>query len=332
MHAYNYCRKIISTSPRLLFLILLAFGATVAPRAQQNNSSLGINFSALVRDSAGNAQPSKPVQIRFTILTGQTGDASSAPWAEIQKTATDAFGFVNATIGAGVKAGGTAAAFAQVDFSQGNYWLLAEVFNTNSLSYQPLAKQPLQAVAYAKTAGAAGTQAVPPGTICAFAGDFNHIPAGWIECQGQQVDGNVAINVPLFKAIGYTWGGQGNIFRVPGANDLFLRGASNGKPGDPDAASRQPAGNLPPGSAGSYQQTTLQYHLHGINYGFDTASGLFPSPLNIGGVAPGFNTAYYQHPSTVGYAVSNLPGSQTPRPNGTDNHPMNVLVNYIIKL
>jgi microcystin-dependent protein len=306
--------------------------AAAALHAQGNIASLGINFSALVRDSSGSPQPSKPVQIRFTILTGQTGTAGNAPWVEIQKTVTDAFGFVNATIGTGAQAGGTATSFAQVDFSQGNYWLLAEVFDTKALTYQPLAKQALQAVAYAKTAGAAGTQAVPPGTICAFAGDFAHIPTGWVECQGQQLDNRVAANMPLFNVIGYTWGGEGNVFRLPGTNDLFLRGATNGKPGDPDAASRQPNGNLPATSAGSFQQTALQYHLHGINYGFDTASGLFPPPLSVGGFAPQSNTAYGQNPLTFGYAVSNLPGSQTPRPNSNDSHPVNVLVNYIIKL
>ena len=66
--------------------------------------------------------------------------------------------------------------------------------------------------------------AQPTGTIISYAGKA--IPAGWDLCDGKEVNKTEAKYVNLFKAIGNTWGGNGNPnFKLPDLKGQFLMGA-----------------------------------------------------------------------------------------------------------
>jgi len=285
--------------------------------SQANLESLGFNYSALVRDTAGRVQPSKQVKLRFTLLVGQIGTSETSPWIETQNVTTDAFGFVNVTIGNGTKQSGSqAASFADVDFTVTNYWILIEVFNNFTNSYDPLAKQAFQAVPYAKVAGTvSGNSGLLSGAIVAFGGDSAHIPKGWLLCDGRELDATDSRYINLFKAIGYNWGTSDNAtkFNIPDTRGLFLRGVNNGSGNDPDVADRtNNKGGNTGDKVGSYQVDEIKTHTHdfsAVRYrggnGNISESGT-GSYLNLGGT--------------------------TTSSGGNETRPKNVYVNYIIKL
>jgi microcystin-dependent protein len=312
----------------LLFFFLIVFSSL--SYAQVSMGSMGFNYSALVRDTAGRVQPLKPVTLRFTLLLGQNGTSTNSPWIETQNVNTDAYGFVNVTIGNGTKSGGTAASFTDVDFSMANYWILIEVYNNFSKAYDPLAKQAFQAVPYAKVAGAlAGGAAIPAGTIVAFGGEVNKIPQGWIICDGRELDNTDPRYQPLFNAIGYSWGTSNNAnkFKVPFTLGMFLRGTSNGYPhGDPDRNIRTP---INPGgnggdNVGSFQTDVFSSHNHGGGNHGHSWQGASTIDTWGGNVVVGGNGIGVKSTPSSGIIISTQGGNET--------RPKNVSVNYIIKL
>jgi hypothetical protein len=86
----------------------------------------------------------------------------------------------------------------------------------------------------------------PPGTITAFAGPIDKIPAGWLICDGKLYDRtekdpktHKLKYIALFNAIGVTWGGDAaNQFAVPDLRGVFLRGVSDVSAYDPDKNQR----------------------------------------------------------------------------------------------
>ncbi len=81
------------------------------------------------------------------------------------------------------------------------------------------------------------TGVIPVGTVIAFAGEKNNIPAGWLPCEGQVLSNN---NYPqLFKVLGTIWGGTGTPnFYLPDLRGLFLRGVAGDSNTDPDKDDR----------------------------------------------------------------------------------------------
>lgn len=63
--------------------------------------------------------------------------------------------------------------------------------------------------------------AVPIGTIAAFGGV--NLPAGWMMCNGSSLSSTTFPD--LYKAIGTTWGGIGDNFKVPDLRGCALVGA-----------------------------------------------------------------------------------------------------------
>ncbi len=123
-------------------------------------------------------------------------------------------------------------------------------------------------VAQAQVAG-------PIGTIVAFAGPLNKIPAGWLFCDGHTYNRKLAQYRALFDAIGSSWGGDGaDGFRVPDLRGEFIRGMDNGAHVDPDTAAvpngqtngryaKYPNGNAGD-NVGTYQSDTFRSHSHAI--------------------------------------------------------------------
>jgi microcystin-dependent protein len=306
---------------KMLFAVLLLIPLFVF--CQADLRSLGFNYSALVRDTAGRVQPSKPVTLRFTLLQGQSGTVDNSPWVETQNVTTDAYGFVNVTIGKGERQSGVDS-FKHVDFSLAEYWILIEVKNSFTGAYDPLAKQGFQAVPYAKVAGSlVGGSVVPAGTIVAFGGDLNHIPDGWLLCDGREISVSDSRYQALFNAIQYNWGkGAGNDqskFRVPQTQGYFLRGVSNTSGIDPDAGSRTAIaqGGNGGNSVGSFQGDILMSHQHIAPIATNAA------PWGLGGVQ--------EHMVGGSWNQAWQSGLTSPA-GGAETRPKNVYVNYIIKL
>lgn len=325
------------------FLFLLFFVVTIYCSAQTSTdiSSMGFNYSALVRDTAGRVTPNKLVKMRFSVLYGQTGGAPV--YQETQTPTTDAYGFANVTIGLGVYVTGTVNSFAAIDFTKNAYWLMIEVYNSFTQSYDPLAKQAMQAVPYAKVAYTSIYGGTPPGSVIAFAGDTAHVPVGWELCDGRAHNVNDPKYVNLFNAIGYHWGtlNGGTQFLLPFTLGLFLRGATNGNinKDDPDASSRTPvttgasAGDM----VGSYQGDGFANHQHALpiysdNYAIHIARA-YQSPFGdfsqvFSSTADAYTGGRFNWgPSTVPVLLSSGVQFQ----NG-ETRPKNVYVNYIIKL
>jgi microcystin-dependent protein len=112
--------------------------------------------------------------------------------------------------------------------------------------------------------------AQPIGTINAFGGQKDKLPAGWLICDGTVYD---RVQQPqynaLFQVIGTSWGGNGaSKFAVPDLRGLFLRGLSDTSGVDPEAGDRPNSRpDLPtPGSGrntvGSKQGDALGKHTH----------------------------------------------------------------------
>lgn len=326
----KHVMKSKSNAMRNVFFALLLLAPTFV-FSQTNIGALGFNYSALVRDTAGRVQPLKDVKLRFTLLIGQNGTSANSPWIETQTVKTDAYGFVNVTIGNGTRQSGVTS-FADVDFTLTNYWIVIEVFNDFTKAYDPLAKQAFQAVPYAKVAGSlVGSSALPPGTVVAFAGDAAQVPKGWLLCDGRELDNTDTKYINLFNAIKYSWGtiNNANKFNIPDTRGLFLRGVSSSSGNDPDSDLRE-ASNVngnEGNKVGSKQMDAIRKHQHRFK---DT----YWSSQNCGG--GGVLGAGSTEDNDNGLCrTEDITGSGIDT-NGADlrdeTRPKNVYVNYIIKL
>jgi microcystin-dependent protein len=106
---------------------------------------------------------------------------------------------------------------------------------------------------------------LPVGSVAYFAG--NAVPSGWLKCNGAQIS---TIGYPsLFAAIGYTYGGQGNFFRLPDLRGEFLRGWDDGRGVDANRV------------FGSSQASQIQQHKHVAPYA-ETFGGSFGQTNNRG--------------------------------------------------
>ena len=194
--------------------------------------------------------------------------------------------------------------------------------------YDVVAKQPLQAVPYAKVAGTVapgGLPAMPPGTIVAFGGDLNHLPKGWLLCDGNALNAydNNQQYLKLFQAIDINWGfgdNRSGSFNLPTLQGYFLRGASNGSTysADPDADKRKTSWGVTVGGVvGSYQGDALQQHNHNWNVGSGT-----PDDPNHNNDVYGRIDANNISIATTGATNCNV---------SSETRPRNAAVNYIIK-
>ena len=291
----------------LILLALLAFPLLSIAQSVPE----GFNYQAVVRDAAGNIKKEATVELQFSLLPSQF--SSQASWVETHTVKTDQFGTCSLVIGSGQKVSGTAATFNEVDFSASSYWLKVELKEGGQ--YIELGgAQKLMSVPYARVAGkvAADVPTMPAGTIIAFGGNLDKIPAGWLLCTGSGVSRSTYQN--LFNAIGTNWGVGNNAttFNLPDLRGMFLRGATMGTNRDPDVATRYGlrGGNIGD-NAGSYQGESLLSHDHGFTrYSFKTHRAR-------GG---GGETLW-----------ANDSGARTTKTGGNETRPENAYVYYIIK-
>ncbi|MDR0507540.1 MAG: tail fiber protein [Dysgonamonadaceae bacterium] len=297
---------------------------TVTALFSQGNSGLGFNYQAVVRGVDGFVLPSKSIELRFSLLPGQ--QATQTSWEEMHNVTTDALGTIGITVGKGVKTGGVAATFKDVNFAAVHYWMKVEIKEGND--FRELSYSALSSVPYAEVA--TNATGIPAGTLIAFAGDVDKIPAGWLLCDGRDISRSEYAD--LYDAIGTAWGHGDNAttFNLPDTRGQFLRGVANGSTNDPDKNSRLPLkeGGNSADKVGSSQGDAIRnitgsFNVHGRGTAFTGVSGTFGRTNNDG-------TASDYGSNDRGSTVVNFDASRTV-PTGGENRPKNIYVNYIIK-
>ena len=168
---------------------------------------------------------------------------------------------------------------------------------------------------------------IPPGTIVAYGGTTT--PTGWLICNGSTVSrtGNAA----LFAAIGTNYGsGDGSTtFNIPDLRGRFIRGLDGTAGIDPDKSSRSALNGGNTGNAvGSVQSDSFQGHWHelqenGAGFTFRSSNGTNSGGANFAVL----NSGTIIYASTI---VNN--GTNGPPRISSETRPVNVYVNYIIKL
>jgi microcystin-dependent protein len=178
----------------------------------------------------------------------------------------------------------------------------------------------------------------PSGTIIAFAGPKNKIPAGWVACDGKLYDKSNTTYERLFNAIGVSWGGDGvNKFAVPDLRGQFLRGVSENTNVDPDALSRSKSrpdlnssgngGN----AVGSKESDTLKSHIHKINDPGHAHTIILHPTNGDGGIGwSGYDPGPGKPDHGTERAMTGI--TKTELNDGKETRPKNAYVYYIIKL
>lgn len=298
--------------------------AMIATASFAQNSGLGFNYQAVVRNVDGVLLANSEVTLRISLYPGQ--QAATPTWIETHKAHTDISGSFGITVGKGVREEGcTVANYADINFAAAYYWMKIEILEGSKyreVSYAQLPSSPYSEVANNATL-------FPAGMIMPFAGPAENIPAGWLLCDGSAISRSQYAN--LYNAIGVCWGtGDGaSTFNLPDLRGMFLRGVSGDSGNDPDAENRvvlTDNGGNTGNNVGSYQGDAIR-NITGTIWGSGIA---WP---DLGG-----DGAFEVYATGAGHSSSdahdgrgfNFDASRVV-PVGSDNRPKNVYVTYIIK-
>lgn len=304
-----------------LFLSLVAL--VVVAMSYSQNSGLGFNYQAVVRNADGMLLANSDVSLRISLYPGQS--AATPTWVETHNVHTDYSGSFGITVGKGARdANSVAAQYRDINFASVYYWMKIEIKeggNYREVSFAQLPSSPYSEAAFNATL-------FPAGMIVPFAGPTEKIPTGWLLCDGTAISRSDYAN--LYDAIGVCWGtGDGSTtFNLPDLRGMFLRGVSGESGNDADANNRGMLANTggnTGNNVGSYQSDAIR----NIFGKFD-AAGLCGS-TKATGAFKGISSEY-AGPNYVVYS-GNCFDFDASRivPVGSDNRPQNVYVNYIIK-
>lgn len=305
--------------------VLFIFAFMVAIAAHAQNSGLGFNYQAVVRNVNGVLLADTTINLRVSLYPGQ--QASTPTWVETHAVHTDFSGCFGITVGKGERDNSSVVEnYSDVNFSAIYYWLKIEVLEGNAyreISYSQLPSSPYAEVAY-------NAIAIPAGVIVPFGGE--EVPYGWMLCNGAEVSRTEYAN--LYSAIGVCWGnGDGSTtFNLPDMRGMFLRGVAGESGNDPDAASRivlNDNGGNTGNNVGSYQGDAIR-NITGTfctqqRFGAQTPppTGAFSESQYVADTYK-YQKYYYGVPQYTFDASLVVPV-------GNDNRPKNVYVNYIIK-
>lgn len=304
-------------------LLIIALMTAIAVSAQ--NSGLGFNYQAVVRNTSGVLLANTNVNLRVSLYPGQ--QASSPTWVETHSVQTDISGSFGITVGTGQRDNSSAVNnYSDVNFAAIYYWMKIEILEGNTyreISYSQLPSSPYSEVAY-------NAILFPAGIIVPFAGEVENIPYGWLLCDGSEISRSQYTN--LYTAIGVCWGtGNGSTtFNLPDLRGMFLRGVSADSGNDPNASNRvvlNDNGGNTGNNVGSYQGDAIR----NITGAF-TSTSVWPSNaqgfvnFEITGAGGGQDgSGWDSRTATFSFDASRVV------PVGGDNRPKNVYVNYIIK-
>ena len=307
---------------KLLLSLVAAIVVATATFAQ--NSGLGFNYQAVVRNADGLLLSNSNVNLRISLYTGQT--ATTPTWVETHNVQTDASGSFGITVGHGNRVSSSIASkFSDVNFGAVYYWMkieLQEGTNYREVSFAQLPSAPYSEVAH-------NASAVPAGMIMAFAGTADNVPEGWLLCDGSAVSRSDYSN--LYKAIGVSWGTGDNstTFNLPDLRGMFLRGVSGDSGNDPDAASRtllKNNGGNTGNNVGSYQNDAIRNITGKVNPWSSFAS------VSASGALGSAASSNFPTGASSGYGGKGFDfDASRVVPVGNDNRPKNVYVTYIIK-
>jgi Phage Tail Collar Domain len=145
----------------------------------------------------------------------------------------------------------------------------------------------------------------PIGSILAFAGNIDKIPAGWKLCNGQNLP--VHGNEEIFNVINYSWGRQENgDFNLPDLRGVFLRGVDNSRNVDIDRAGSASKGLI----VNDIQADAFKRHSHNMR-NFHGNGGQGGDELSLAGHLTEVKDRIWE--------------------GGSETRPINVAVNYIIR-
>ena len=306
-------------------LLIFVFMTAIAVNAQ--NSGLGFNYQAVVRNSNGILLADTTVNLRVSLYPGQ--EAATPTWVEIQNPRTDMSGCFAINVGNDNfrEPSSVVNHFTDVNFAAIYYWLKIEIQEGNyrEVSFSRLPSSPYAEVAYNATL-------YPAGMISPFAGPVENIPYGWMLCDGSEVSRTEYAN--LYDAIGVCWGiGDGSTtFNLPDLRGMFLRGVSGDSGNDADAEDRivlNDNGGNTGNQVGSYQSDAIRNITGAVHNNIQGHKGW-------GAQTEGAMTWIDEHgdasweDNTPGYSGISFDASRVV-PVGGDNRPKNVYVNYIIK-
>lgn len=165
----------------------------------------------------------------------------------------------------------------------------------------------------------------PIGTILAWAGQRNTIPANWRLCNGDELERSQFPQ--LFNAIGTVWGGTATTrFRIPNLNGRFLRGVDNGAGLDP-GDNRTPLGTAPADDVGSVQPEDFRSHDHPIT---DPGHSHSITGFRVDG-AGGVGQAFPRDSNSFGTSTDRTNITVQPR-GGAETRPDNASVYWIIRV
>lgn len=305
--------------------IFLFIAVLVAIAANAQNSGLGFNYQAVVRNTNGVLLADTTINLRVSLYPGQ--QASTPTWVETHAVHTDFSGCFGITVGKGERDNSSIVQnYSDVNFSAIYYWMKIEILEGNvyrEINYSQLPSSPYSDVAHNAIFS-------PAGVVSPFAGPVENIPVEWLLCDGSEISRTEYAN--LYDAIGVCWGvGDGaTTFNLPDLRGLFLRGVSGDSGNDADAESRivlNDNGGNTGNNVGSYQGDAIR-NIEGTFRTFDRGepgvTGAFYDTSNDWSAYIGSGHADNWGANT-GFSASNVV------PVGSDNRPKNAYVNYIIK-
>lgn len=308
-----------------IIIICMSLFTTFAIFAQ--NSGLGFNYQAVVRNNDGLLLTNSNVTLRVSLYPGQT--AASPTWVETHSVQTDWSGTFGITVGHGTRATTSLVTnFSDINFAAVYFWMKIEILEGSS--YREVSYAQLPSAPYCEVAQNAS--AVPVGCIMPFAGPATSVPAGWMLCDGTAISRTTYAN--LYNVVGVAWGtGDGSsTFNLPDLRGMFLRGlAGSDTVGDPDANRRlaNARGGNSGNNVGSYQGDAIR-NITGAcgTFGGENRGNLPDRGALWRETGSCKNTGSDCNGS--GIRSVNIDASRVV-PVGSDNRPKNVAVNYIIK-
>ena len=308
-----------------IIIFCISLFTTFAIFAQ--NSGLGFNYQAVVRNNDGLLLANSNVTLRVSLYPGQT--AASPTWVETHSVQTDWSGTFGITVGHGTRATTSLVTnFSDINFAAVYFWMKIEILEGSS--YREVSYAQLPSAPYCEVAQNAS--AVPVGCIMPFAGPAASVPAGWMLCDGTAISRTTYAN--LYNVIGVAWGtGDGSTtFNLPDLRGMFLRGlAGTDSVSDPDVNARlaNAHGGNSGNNVGSYQGDAIR-NITGAcgTFGGENRGNLPDRGALWRETGSCKNTGSDCNGS--GIRSVNIDASRVV-PVGSDNRPKNVAVNYIIK-
>lgn len=303
-----------------LFLFIACLAVMTA---YAQNSGLGFNYQAVVRNSEGVLLSDTLVNLRVSLYPGQ--HASTPTWVETHSIRTDFTGSFGITVGKGERdASSIVGAYSDVNFAAIYYWMKIEILEDNA--YREVSFTNLPSCPYCDDAFNASP--LPAGTILAFGGDIDSVPAGFLPCTGGIVSKNEYPE--LYRKIKnyYGMGNDPTTFKLPDLRGMFLRGVSYDSGNDPDAYLRVNeyggnTGNLP-GSTQGDASRNMTGTFKTFDRGVGEVSGVFVNSDER------WSTGVRSGNGDDWGAYTSIDISREV-PTSTEFRPKNVYVNYIIK-